>query len=115
MGTSSMWRRLRTGRALWLVLPAALLVFMGASSPEISQRVPRFVFPFLAVVGAALLVFSFVNSLVRFVRFYRRDGRSNVLPLVVNAIATLPRIAGCFDSTKLYPVDRLVLTSPVKC
>jgi murein DD-endopeptidase MepM/ murein hydrolase activator NlpD len=89
MGTSSMWRRLGTGRALWLVLPVALLVFMGASSPEISQRVPRFVFPFLAVVGAALLVFSFVNSLVRFVRFYREDGRSNVFPLVGNAIATL--------------------------
>src|SRR5947209_19657030 len=26
-----------------------------------------------------------------------------------------PRIVGCFDSTKRYPVDRLVLTSPVKC
>jgi murein DD-endopeptidase MepM/ murein hydrolase activator NlpD len=26
-----------------------------------------------------------------------------------------PRIDGCFDSTKLYPADRLVLTSPVRC
>jgi murein DD-endopeptidase MepM/ murein hydrolase activator NlpD len=27
----------------------------------------------------------------------------------------LPRIVGCFDETKLYPADRLVLTYPVKC
>jgi hypothetical protein len=26
-----------------------------------------------------------------------------------------PRIVGCFDPTRLYPADRLVLTSPVKC
>ena len=26
-----------------------------------------------------------------------------------------PRIVGCFDGTKLYPADRLVLTYPVKC
>ena len=27
----------------------------------------------------------------------------------------LPRMVGCFDETKLYPADRLVLTYPVKC
>ena len=27
----------------------------------------------------------------------------------------LPRIVGCFNETKLYAVDRLVLTYPVKC
>jgi len=27
----------------------------------------------------------------------------------------LPRLAGCFDATRRYPDDRLVLTYPVKC
>jgi hypothetical protein len=27
----------------------------------------------------------------------------------------LPRIVGCFDGTKQYRADRLVLTYPVKC
>jgi len=27
----------------------------------------------------------------------------------------LPRMVGCFNETKLYPADRLVLTYPVKC
>jgi ubiquinone/menaquinone biosynthesis C-methylase UbiE len=27
----------------------------------------------------------------------------------------LPRIVGCFDETRQYPADRLVLTYPVKC
>jgi murein DD-endopeptidase MepM/ murein hydrolase activator NlpD len=27
----------------------------------------------------------------------------------------LPRILGCFDERKVYPVDRLLLTYPVKC
>ncbi len=34
----------------------------------------------------------------------------------VNAIEDpLPRLVGCFDATKEYPVDRLVLTYPVRC
>jgi len=34
----------------------------------------------------------------------------------INAIEDpLPRIVGCFDDTKVYPADRLVLTYPVKC
>jgi len=34
----------------------------------------------------------------------------------INAIEDpLPRIVGCFDDTKAYPTDRLVLTYPVKC
>jgi hypothetical protein len=33
----------------------------------------------------------------------------------INAIEDpLPRIVGCFDDTKMYPTDRLVLTYPVR-
>src|SRR5438046_194569 len=81
--------RLATRRILWFVLPAAVLVFAAAFFPSISQRVPRFAFPASATVGAALLVFSCVNSLVQFVRRYRREGRLRVFPVIVNAIATI--------------------------
>lgn len=74
---------------LWFALPSAVLVFVGASSPSIAQRVPRFLFPSLAVVGAGLLLFSFVNSIVRSVRWYREEGRFRVVPLVANAVATI--------------------------
>jgi len=36
---------------------------MGASSPWVAQRTPRFLFPTLAAAGAVLIMFSFVNSL----------------------------------------------------
>src|SRR5213079_2236713 len=81
--------RLATRPILWFVLPAAVLVFAAAFFPSISQRVPRFAFPASATVGAALLVFSCVNSLVQFVRRYRREGRLRVFPVIVNAIATI--------------------------
>ena len=60
--------RLAARRILWFAVPAAVLVFAAAFFPSISQRVPRFASPALATVGAALLVFSCVNSLVQFVR-----------------------------------------------
>jgi len=50
-------------------------IFMGASSPWVAPRTPRFLFPTLAAAGAALIMFSFVNSLVQFVWRYRREGR----------------------------------------
>ena len=74
-------------RSLWLALPAAVLVFVGASSPAIAQRAPRFLFPALAAAGAALVVVSFVNSLVRLARDSRGEGRMRVLPGVVNVVA----------------------------
>ena len=77
------------GRILWFALPAAVLVFAAAFFPSISQRVPRFASPALAMVGAALIVFSCVSSLVRSVRRYRSDGRFRVLSVIVNAIATI--------------------------
>jgi murein DD-endopeptidase MepM/ murein hydrolase activator NlpD len=78
-----------TGRVLWFALPTAVVVFLGASSPWVAQRTPRFLFPALAAAGAALVVFSFVNSLVHFVRRCRREGRLRFFPVVVNAVATV--------------------------
>jgi murein DD-endopeptidase MepM/ murein hydrolase activator NlpD len=60
-------------------------IFAGASSPWISQRVPRFFFPTLAVAGAALVLFS----VVRFARRYRKEGRPQIIPLVLNVVATI--------------------------
>jgi murein DD-endopeptidase MepM/ murein hydrolase activator NlpD len=84
-GSRARGRRL-AGRALWLALP---LVFVGASTPSIAQRVPRFLFPAVAAAGAALVVFSLANSLVQFVRRDRGEGRWRVSPVVVNVVATV--------------------------
>jgi len=62
---------------------------MGASTPWIAQRVPRFVFPAVAVAGAVLVVFSFANSVIRFVRRYHREGRFRFFSVVVNLVATV--------------------------
>ena len=44
-------------RRLSLALPVAVL--LGASSPAIAQGTPRFMFPALAIAGAALLVLTY--------------------------------------------------------
>ena len=75
------------GWAPWLALPTGVVVFVGASTPWIAQRVPRFLFPAVGAAGAALVMLSFVNSLVRFVRRYRRERRFRFFPVVVNAVA----------------------------
>ena len=75
------------GRFLWLALPAAALVFLGAFSPWTAQRAPRFLFPGLAAAGAMLVVLSFVSSLVRLVRGCRGEGRPRFFPVVVNVVA----------------------------
>lgn len=74
-----------SGGLRWLVLPLAAAVFVGASSPAIAQRAPRFLFPALAIVGAAWLVLS----VVRVARDWRRDIRRPILGLAVLAVATL--------------------------
>ncbi len=55
-------------------LPAAVAVLVGASSPAIAQRVPRFLFPALAALGGGLLVLSLVRSLARLGRGFREHG-----------------------------------------
>jgi len=78
-----------TGRILWLALPAAGVVFFGASSPWIAQRVPRFLFPALAAAGAGLVAVSLATSLGRFIRAYPAGGRDRLLPVIVNVVASV--------------------------
>lgn len=82
-------RRPLAGWVLWFALPTAVGVFVGASSPRAAQRAPRFLFPALAAAGAALVVFSFVNSLAGLVRHYRGEGRVRLFRIVINVIATI--------------------------
>ncbi len=82
-------RGVMTGSVLWLALPVAVVVFVGASSPSIAQRAPRFLFPALAAAGAALVMVSSVNALVQFVRSCRGEGRVRFFSLVINIVATV--------------------------
>ena len=79
--------RLAAGRILRFGLPMAILVIMGAHTPWIAHLVPRFIFPAVAAAGAALIVFSFVTSLVQSIRRRRVEGRLSFLPVVVNVVA----------------------------
>jgi murein DD-endopeptidase MepM/ murein hydrolase activator NlpD len=73
------------GRAAWLTLVLPVLVFAGAASPAIAQRVPSFLFPALAVAGAVLITVSLGRSVVR----VARGGPVRVLPLLLTAAAML--------------------------
>lgn len=77
-----------TRRILRVGLPVAVLVLVAAHSPSIAHRVPRFFFPAVAIAGAALVVYSFVRSLVRFVRGSGKERRGRVLSVVVTGVAT---------------------------
>jgi murein DD-endopeptidase MepM/ murein hydrolase activator NlpD len=76
-------------RPAWLALPVAVLVLAGASSPWVTQRTPPWLFPVMAVLGGALVLWSFARSVARLVRGYRDVGRLRILPVIVNALATL--------------------------
>ena len=69
----------------WLALPVAVAVLVGASSPGIAQRTPRFLFPALAIIGAALLVLSLIQA----ARGLRSGARRPTVRFLVLAIATL--------------------------
>jgi murein DD-endopeptidase MepM/ murein hydrolase activator NlpD len=74
-----------TGWLRWLPLPLAAAVLLGASSPAIAQRTPRFLFPALAIAGGALLVLSAIRA----ARDLRRGARRPTVGLAVIAVATL--------------------------
>jgi len=74
-----------TGWLRWLALPLAIAVLVGASSPSIAQRTPRFLFPALAMAGAALLGLS----VIRAVRDLVHRGRGVTFRLVVLVVATI--------------------------
>src|SRR6185295_5149018 len=69
----------------WLVLPVAAALFVGASSPAIAQRSPRFLFPALGIAGGALLVLSAIRA----ARDLWRGDRRPRVGLAVIAVATL--------------------------
>ena len=69
----------------WLTLPLLIVVFASASSPTIAQRTPRFLFPALAIAGAALLV----RSVIRAARNLRHGERRSTIRLVMLAVATV--------------------------
>jgi murein DD-endopeptidase MepM/ murein hydrolase activator NlpD len=71
---------------VWFGWPIAVVVVMGGHTPWIAQRVPQFTFPTVAAAGAVLIAFSFVNSLIQFVRRRRVEGRVRFFPVVVNVV-----------------------------
>jgi murein DD-endopeptidase MepM/ murein hydrolase activator NlpD len=73
------------GRQFWLSLAIVAGLLAGGSSPEIAQRVPRFLFPALGAAGALLVLLV----LVRVLRRSRAEGRVRLVPLAVNALAAL--------------------------
>jgi branched-subunit amino acid ABC-type transport system permease component len=68
---------------------AAAAAYVGAASPWVGQRVPRFFFPTLAVVAAAFMLRSFVNALLRMFNRDRTDARRPVLSLLLNTVGVV--------------------------
>ena len=73
------------GRQFWLSLAIVAGLLAGASSPEIAQRVPRFLFPAVGAAGGLLALLS----LVRVIRRSLAQARLRPVPLAVNALAAL--------------------------
>ena len=84
----------------WLALLVAGIFYAAAGSPSVSQRVPRFLLPVLAAVGAILVVAALARSLSRLARAQRADRHRHLLPVVINAVAALVLVVS--------PVIRLV-------
>lgn len=76
-----------TGRRIlrfgWLI---AVLVVVGAHTPWIALRVPRFTLPVLATAGAVLIVLSLMNSLIHFTR-HGAEGLVRFVRVLVNVVA----------------------------
>ena len=75
----------KTNWLRWLLVPSVVTLFLGASSPTVARWTPRFLFPALAVAGAAMLVVSLLRS----ARRYRRGGRPSLAGLAGTAVVTL--------------------------
>ena len=86
----------------WLALLAAGVIYAAAVSPWASQRVPRFVLPAMAAIGAVLITAALVRSLVRLARARGGSSRRDLVAGVVNAAATLILVVS--------PASRLVGT-----
>jgi murein DD-endopeptidase MepM/ murein hydrolase activator NlpD len=88
MQASEKRRRSALGSLRRWGLAVAVLLYLGASSPRVAQGAPRWLFPSLAALGAALALLSFAGSLARFAR-ERSEGRLRLGPVIVNAAAVL--------------------------
>ena len=83
----------------WLTPLAAALIYSAAISPSVSQRVPRFLLPTLAAIGATLITATLVRSVVR-IADAGRARRRLILPVALNIVAALALV--------ISPVSRLV-------
>lgn len=93
--------RLAARRVRWVALAIGVATLAGAYSQWIIMPwMPPFLFPLLAVLGAGLVAWFAVNSLVRAVQGARRGERIPVLSLAVSVAAVILLV--------ILPLTRLV-------
>lgn len=93
-----------------LALPAVAALIAAAASPSIAQRVPRFFFPAIALVGGVLAARGFVRALLRLARGERPRRGREVLSLgmlliafVFLAVLPLVRLVGLLTASSTGP------------
>src|SRR6266480_1641566 len=74
---------------MWPRLLIGGLIYVAATLPWTSQRLPRFFLPALAAGGAILIVGALVRAVVRLARPHRPNRRADATAVLVNAVATL--------------------------
>lgn len=98
---------LRLGRWIsWLGLPLAAALIVAASSPWVGQRLPRFLIPTLACLGAAWAAITFVRAVLRLAHDRRGERGENLRRFAVTLVAAVV--------LAVLPLSRLVglLTAP---
>ena len=73
----------------WPALLVAAAIYAAAVSPLASQRLPRLFLPIVAAAGAIVIVGALARSLRRLVRARQTERRRHILPVAINAVATL--------------------------
>ena len=73
----------------WPALLVAAAIYAAAVSPLASQRLPRLFLPIVAAAGAIVIVGALARSLRRLVRARQTERRGHILPVAINAVATL--------------------------
>lgn len=74
---------------MWPGVLVAGVLYVSATSPWIAQRLPRFLLPVLAAAGAVLIVRALVRSLLRLAHAQPTERGLRLVPVLVNAAATL--------------------------
>jgi murein DD-endopeptidase MepM/ murein hydrolase activator NlpD len=67
----------------------AAAIYAAAVSPLASQRLPRLFLPIVAAAGAIVIVGALARSLRRLLRARQTERRRHILPVAINAVATL--------------------------